>query len=306
MTFAPPTIVDLQRLYVAHGGVGLGIVGDTGHVSTGTSYHLGKSQLTATAYSRVLPRDKAGLSEAASAIDLGAIDGSLAKLQAFSRWLVAECQKDRDGFAHDVREVIFSPDGKVVHRWSGPDNKVYDVPLDTANNRGHLTHTHISFYRDSEFRSKVALFAPYWESVVESKPVYENPVVMPVKSGAWLYWYSDLRDDARNVRLDGRTADQLRLPHVLTYTQPKDRTVWPWLAGVFMVAYEPLAGDTNTTSRGMFLRSEDLSAKPEPVPPPSAPEPPPPTTPTTVKPVTVTVSQDGKVLNELVVQPNAG
>jgi hypothetical protein len=42
------------------------------------------------------------------------------------------------------------------------------------------------------------------------------------------------------------------------------------------------------------------------VPPPSAPEPPPPTTPTTVKPVTVTVSQDGKVLNELVVQPNAG
>jgi hypothetical protein len=28
-----------------------------------------------------------------------------------------------------------------------------------------------------------------------------------------------------------------------------------------------------------------------------------PTTPTTVKPVTVTVSQDGKVLNELTVQP---
>jgi hypothetical protein len=135
------------------------------------------------------------------------------------------------------------------------------------------------------------------EDTVEAKPVYEAPYVLPLASGTWLYWYSDLRADSRNVQLTLRTDEERRLPHVLTYTQPKDRTVWPWVGGVFMVAYEPLADDANTTSRAMFVRSEDLSAKPALVAAPA------PTTPTTVKPVTVTVSQDGKVLNELTVQP---
>ena len=34
-------------------------------------------------------------------------------MNAFSRWLVAEVQQDRTKY-RDIREVIYSPDGKTV------------------------------------------------------------------------------------------------------------------------------------------------------------------------------------------------
>jgi N-acetyl-anhydromuramyl-L-alanine amidase AmpD len=34
------------------------------------------------------------------------------------------------------------------------------------------------------------------EDTVEAKPVYEAPYVLPLASGTWLYWYSDLRATA--------------------------------------------------------------------------------------------------------------
>jgi hypothetical protein len=83
--------------------VNLGIVGDTGHVATGVSYHLGKDQLRAGAYSATLPRDKAGLSNAASACDLGKLGGSLAGLQKFSSWLVAQIRAIRRPTATSAR-----------------------------------------------------------------------------------------------------------------------------------------------------------------------------------------------------------
>jgi hypothetical protein len=279
MTFAPPTIQRAMKVWTSHGGVNLGIVGDTGHVATGVSYHLGKSQLAPGAYSATLPRDKAGLSEAASACDLGKLSGSLGGLQKFSVWLVAQVRANPQAY-RDVREVIYSPDGKVVRRWDN-ELKALRVGGDGTGqgDNTHLFHTHISFYRDSELREKAPLVAPYFEGeVMEAKPVYETPHVLPLKPGVWLYQFSDLRDDPRNVQLGGRTAEQLRLPHVLTYTPPKDRTVWPWTGGVFMVAYESTTPDANATSRAMFVRSEDLAGKPEevaapePAPPPAAPD----------------------------------
>ena len=56
MTYAPPTLNDLRDYWTANGGTFLGIVGDTRHAVTGTSYHLGKDQLAATAYSRTTAR----------------------------------------------------------------------------------------------------------------------------------------------------------------------------------------------------------------------------------------------------------
>lgn len=162
MTFAPPTLIALARLWTDEGGVNLGIVGDAPHVLGGTSYHLGRNQLLPSAYSRVLPRDVAGLSDAASAIDLGRLDGSYANLQAFSRWLVERVRSMPTTY-RDVREVIYSPDGQKVMRW---DNHLRVLNLGgTGTGQGdnsHLTHTHISFFRDSEFRDKRPLFAPYF------------------------------------------------------------------------------------------------------------------------------------------------
>lgn len=160
MTFAPATLVTLGRFYTAHGGVNLGIVGDSAHQAKGVSYHLGVGDLLAGAYSAQTARDKAGLTNAASAIDLGRLDGSLVKLRAFSRWLVLQAQANVPG-SGDIREIIYSPDGVVVLRWDrerGYASAARPGEADTS----HLSHTHISFYRDSEQRAKVGLFGPYF------------------------------------------------------------------------------------------------------------------------------------------------
>jgi hypothetical protein len=156
-TFAPQTLRDLAALWVGHGGVNLGIVGDTAHATKGVSYHLGRSQLISTAYSIQTARDKAGLTDAASAIDLGKLDGSYAKLRAFSDWLARRCVKNEPGTG-DIREVIYSPDGtRVLGFKDGIDYLIPDYGDDS-----HLTHTHISWYRDSEKRDKRPVFATYW------------------------------------------------------------------------------------------------------------------------------------------------
>ena len=113
MTYAPAPLKALGAYLVAHGAVNLGIVGDTRHAAKGTSYHLGADKLAPGAYSATLARDRAGLTDAASAIDIGRVDGTLTGLRTLSAWLVAECQR---GAWPDVREVIYSLEGKVVRR----------------------------------------------------------------------------------------------------------------------------------------------------------------------------------------------
>ena len=160
-TINPPRLIELGKFWVAQGGVNLGVVGDPKHAAKGVSYHLGKGQLLPTAGSIKLARDKAGLSNAASAIDLGKLDGSLANLRLFSKWLVARCMADPD-VRHDIREIIYSPDGKKVQRYSGVDNQIH-----TGKGNGDLSHrghTHISFFRDSESRDKVGLFRSFFDA----------------------------------------------------------------------------------------------------------------------------------------------
>jgi hypothetical protein len=169
MTTAPAPLVDLGRYWTKEGGVMLGIVGNAAHTS---GYHLGRDRiydgagpgLGAADYSVQLNRDKLGLTNAAAAIDLGKLDGSLVELRRFSRWLVSEATHKRAAY-RDVREIIYSPDGKVVQRWSGVDNKIHSGAGN--GDSSHLTHTHISFYRDSEHRPKVQLFAPYFAPLEE-------------------------------------------------------------------------------------------------------------------------------------------
>lgn len=174
MTYAPRTLLDLEALWVKNGGVPLGIVGDTAHIAAGTSYHLGKDHLIAGAYSARLPRDLAGLDNAASAIDLGKLHGSLFFLQAFSRWLVAEIRAHPTTY-RDVREVIYSPDGTHVYRWDNYGSHLYLGGTGTGQGDDtHLWHTHISWYRDSEYRAKTQLFAPYFAA---GSPVPQPGVV---------------------------------------------------------------------------------------------------------------------------------
>lgn len=172
MTYAPPTITALARYWTQHGGTNLGVVGDTRHVTKGRSYHLGRSQLTSDAYSRQTARDRAGLSDAASALDLGRLNGSLGGLRAFSRWLVERCQQNAPG-TQDIREVIYTPDGKTVLRWDR-ERGLKSAPRPGEADLSHLTHTHVSWYRDSEKRAKVGAFAPFFEKPVQPAPPQEN------------------------------------------------------------------------------------------------------------------------------------
>ena len=190
MTYAPAPLKALGAYLVAHGAVNLGIVGDTRHAAKGTSYHLGADKLAPGAYSATLARDRAGLTDAASAIDIGRVDGTLTGLRTLSAWLVAECQR---GAWPDVREVIYSLEGKVVRRWESLDNQVRSGPGQGDNS--HLTHTHLSFYRDSESRDKVALFRAYFEG--------EGTMPLPITEAAPKL--VDLAIGAQLYRLDGTT-----------------------------------------------------------------------------------------------------
>ena len=188
MTYSPATLRLLGAYWTEHGGVNLGIVGDTNHTA---GYHLGRDRIYSPSgqgdadYSVKHPRDKAGLSDAAAGIDLGRVNGSLTGLQHFSRWLVRQCQNGADG-SRDVREVIYSPDGSQVQRWSGIDGGIHTGPGN--GDLSHLSHTHISYFRDSEDRDKVALFAPYWEDedVVDWYPLPGGDGTVTIKEGRGL------------------------------------------------------------------------------------------------------------------------
>lgn len=160
-TLAPANLIAVEAYYVAHHGVNLGIVGDASHVGGGTSYHLGKDQLRPGAYSAVTDRDRAGLSNYASAVDLGRIRDSLLPLRKFSAWFVDQCRHNSVD-TRDVREVIYSPDGTTVLRWDR-ERGVGSAPRDGEADFSHRTHTHISYYRDSRGRSQVGPFRRYFD-----------------------------------------------------------------------------------------------------------------------------------------------
>jgi hypothetical protein len=267
VTFAPASIVALQTFWQGQGGVALGIVGNQKHCA---GYHLGKDRIYGDCacrpdgtcepgqkgndYSVQLPRDKSGLSNAASAIDLGRLDGALASLRSFSRWLVTACQADRVRY-RDIREVIYSPDGVKVQRYSGVDGLIH---TGAGNGDGsHTTHTHISFFRDSVGRDKVALFAPYFVSVpdtstgdtVKSFAVYEQRTFARIADLAVLYDNSGLAASPGNVKL----SPSRELVYVGTFS-PEVR----------IVAYEGMTPDADGSSKAMFVKAMDiLSTRPE-------------------------------------------
>lgn len=153
MTYAPDDLKAIQaycRTQTGQDWAALGIVGDTSHNSDG-GYHVGRDVLHAlrTApedpggdYSYTeSPRDRAGLTDAASAFDLG---GNFTRFREVTLGIVAACTRN-DPRTRDIREVIYTPDGRNVRRWDALGRR-------TGGDSSHLAHTHLSFFRDSEGR----------------------------------------------------------------------------------------------------------------------------------------------------------
>ena len=159
MTYAPQTLSDLAALWVANGGVNLGIVGSTSHVQ---GYHLGRDRIYTIPpgkgdadNSLRDPRDKAGLTNAAAGMDFGAGSQDLGAL--FS-WLAAECMAHAPDCA-DIREVIGSPDGVNVFGVSYVNGFASLIP--NYGDATHRTHLHQSWGRDAEGRPKTAWLVRY-------------------------------------------------------------------------------------------------------------------------------------------------
>jgi hypothetical protein len=160
MTYAPDDLLATRRYLLATldmhpGNVAadldpneVGIVGDPAHAAGG-GYHEGDDDLArvgrlASDYSkRESARDRPG-SNAASALDIGQFAHGALTLPALSVALVHACEAG-DPRTRDVREVIYSPDGKVVHRFDA-------LGIRSSGDDSHLFHTHLSFFRDSEGR----------------------------------------------------------------------------------------------------------------------------------------------------------
>jgi hypothetical protein len=170
MSTTPQRLSELGAFWEANGGVNLGSVGNQKHCY---GYHLGKDRIFgncacrpdgtcvpgqgAKDYSVQTARDKAGLTSAASAIDLGKLNGSYLHLYAFSDWLAKRCLAGHPTTG-DVRDLIYSPDGQRVF---GFKDGVSNLILGYGDG-SHTMHTHISFYRDSESRDKRPLIADWF------------------------------------------------------------------------------------------------------------------------------------------------
>lgn len=272
MSYVPTTMATLRDELQKVTGlslISLGVVGNTAHRS---GYHLGRDRIFSSTgkgwndYSVVTARDKAGLSNGAMAIDIG--NFGIAKLRAMSVWLVKQAQKNAPG-TRDIREIIYSPDGKVVLRYDR-QRGFASAPKPGEADSSHLTHTHISFYRDSENREKWPIFAPFFgaspstEEIVKSFGVYEVPRLAtpredPTRPGnsVWLYTTSDLKADGNEVSLKPLRPLALIAPNIIP--------------GVAAVAYEPAVPDADATSRVYFCKTTDLTnivPVPLPAPPP--------------------------------------
>ncbi|WP_434741233.1 hypothetical protein [Micromonospora sp. SH-82] len=121
----------------------VGIVGDASHRG---GYHCGADRVVTNDYSVVeSPRDRNGLTLDASALDVGWFSvrsgGATHSLRSFSVWCVAQCVAGTAD-SRDIREIIYSPDGRVVRRWDRLGRR-------SSGDNSHLWHTHFSFFRDS-------------------------------------------------------------------------------------------------------------------------------------------------------------
>lgn len=200
MTSAKPNHLTARRLLLDHldlhpgrtvdvdlDPLEAGIVGDTAHAAGGDSYHLGRDKIRARGgYARYSvdesPRDARGLDDYASAMDIGYFKVTTKlgtfDLRDFSTWLVGLCRAG-DPDTADLREVIYSPDGKTVRRWD-------DRGIRSDGDDSHLSHTHLSEYRDATGVRMVRL-ATRWLQLIGLIPTEDD---MPTKA-EFLSWLKD-------------------------------------------------------------------------------------------------------------------
>jgi len=184
-------------------GAEVGVVGDTNHWG---GYHTGRDRLNARQDYSVVEssRDQKGLSNAASALDIGTFSfkhgGKTHTLQDFSKWLAKEAARGAKD-TQDIREIIYSPDGKTVKRWDRLGKR-------SGGDSSHLGHTHISYFRDSEARDKTAVFRRWIDSIKgTTPPTTEPPKPVAKPSTPKTNWTEDLVKSLPELRKGSKGKD---------------------------------------------------------------------------------------------------
>ncbi len=165
MTYAPSDLMAVRTWLLARFDINkgltkstdldpaeVGIVGDSAHKATG-GYHCGNNwlgdvgRLNSDYSKRESSRDRPG-TNAASALDIGDFDvtvnGRRHTLKALSVAIADACRRG-DPRTRDVREIIYSADGRTVKRWDR-------LGIRSTGGSDHTWHSHLSFHRDSEGR----------------------------------------------------------------------------------------------------------------------------------------------------------
>ncbi|MFI7069542.1 peptidoglycan-binding protein [Micromonospora sediminicola] len=175
MTAAPKNLLAVRTLLLENlplAPLAVGIVGDSRHRG---GYHCGSDRTVSGDYSVTeSSRDRAGLSQYASALDVGQFYQGGHNLRTFSLWLVVECAAGAPDTL-DIREVIYSPDGRSVKRWDRERRR-------SSGDSSHLAHTHVSFYRDAtkSGRDLTPLFRRYLAHVAGKPKPAPAPKPTPV------------------------------------------------------------------------------------------------------------------------------
>jgi hypothetical protein len=226
MTSAPANLLTARRLLLdeldMHPGAGIypadldpaevGIVGDEDHRG---GYHCGEDRLNPSSDYSVVesPRDRTGLTGYASALDVGQFEvrvaGKVHNLRTFSVWLVAQCKANTPD-TRDIREVIYSPDGRTVKRWDRLGRR-------TSGDTSHRTHTHISVFRDATKagRDLTAVFRRYLteigviegDDMATPQEVWAHRITSPglgvdAVAGDWLKKIETVRRELEDARKD--------------------------------------------------------------------------------------------------------
>ncbi|MDM4722743.1 hypothetical protein QTQ03_25255 [Micromonospora sp. WMMA1363] len=165
MTRAPATLLAVRELLLDHlGSHGLtgGEVGIVGNANHRGGYHCGEDRVISGDYSVIeSPRDRAGLTLDAAGLDVGMFEvrASGHDLRSFSTWCVRQCAANAPD-TRDIREIIYSPDGRTVRRWDRLRRRA-------TGDLSHLYHTHFSFHRDAikAGRDQTPLFRRYLTTI---------------------------------------------------------------------------------------------------------------------------------------------
>lgn len=210
MSSTPRSLLDARDYLAKRTGLStasLGIVGDGAHR---TGYHLGKDRIYSSSgaggddYSvSESSRDRTGLSDYASALDIGNFNRGGHSLRSLSLWLVDQCRRGT-GDTKDIREVIYTPDGRTVKRWDR-------LHIRNSGDDSHLFHTHISYFRDSRSRDKTGLFRRYFEGD-------DMPSAEQVAAEVWRYRNEKITDRDAYSHLRGNDMDRKLMSGQATQT----------------------------------------------------------------------------------------